>query len=588
MLRYFIRQSIKETLMRTLLTLVLILTFTLSLSARSDNIIVVGAFYKQTQADTRLKNLKESMTSQRHIISLQNDLQFNYSTRKFGKFYIVTISPFENRQDIENVLSNVKTFYNDAYIHKIKRSAIVQEKRVETQKEEKKPMIEEVLIKEEISIDEEVSIKEEVSSNETLSIEKEISVDEELSLDEAVSVPKEVMIIEEVSALLDVVKEEEAEPEIDTVLEEEAAIVEIIEVVPVKEIIDTVESPEEVTSVDVSEEEGLPNLFLYGVVILVILLLLLILLFKRSNKRTAELSPLQEIQVEDIPEAASSIHVEEAEEIEPTAKIPVYIRKKREAVAHAQKITKDNLKDFKGNRILVAEDNLINQKVISKLLADSGIEIVMANDGQEALDILEEDRNFQVILMDAHMPRIDGFEATRIIRANSNYEQIVVVALSGDVSSDDLRHMKEAGMEEQLAKPLRMDKLYDVLYAYCDLDSDNKVVTSSLQVLNIEEGLQAVGEDKELYKNMLNVFAEEFIESVDLLENYLSQQNDEMLELLFMELKETTDSIGAEVLLERIEELRKAVLQKQTTKYEALSKRYKSDVVTLIETMESV
>ncbi|MEN8304559.1 MAG: response regulator, partial [Campylobacterota bacterium] len=84
-----------------------------------------------------------------------------------------------------------------------------------------------------------------------------------------------------------------------------------------------------------------------------------------------------------------------APSIEPTHHI-----KKRDVPPH-DKITKDNFKEFAGQRILVAEDNLINQKVISGLLADSGIEITIADDGQECSDILAKDSNYLLVLMNA-------------------------------------------------------------------------------------------------------------------------------------------------------------------------------------------
>ncbi len=115
---------------------------------------------------------------------------------------------------------------------------------------------------------------------------------------------------------------------------------------------------------------------------------------------------------------------------------------------------------------MLVEDNIINQKVILGLWARSGIDVVVANDGVEALEILEKDNNFILILMDAHMPRMDGFEATRKIRKNPALNHIAVVALSGDTTADSIKKMTESGMNEHLEKPLRMDALYDIIYAY--------------------------------------------------------------------------------------------------------------------------
>ncbi len=149
--------------------------------------------------------------------------------------------------------------------------------------------------------------------------------------------------------------------------------------------------------------------------------------------------------------------------------------KKREVPLHT-KITRDDFKKFSGQRILLVEDNIINQKVILGLWAGSGIDVVVANDGVEALEILEKDNNFILILMDAHMPRMDGLEATRKIRKNPALNHIAVVALSGDTTADSIKKMTESGMSDHLEKPLRMDALYDIVYAYTpDKNTDSSL-----------------------------------------------------------------------------------------------------------------
>jgi len=234
----------------------------------------------------------------------------------------------------------------------------------------------------------------------------------------------------------------------------------------------------------------------------------------------------------------------------------------------------------------VAEDNLINQKVITKLLEASGIVIEIANNGQEALDVLEKDQNFQMVLMDAHMPIKDGFEATREIRANPNYEHIVVVALSGDISSDDIRKMREAGMEEQLAKPLRVEALYDVFYAYCDLESDRKRIAD--EILNVEEGLYISGDHMDLYKEVLEAFVEEYAESGALLDRYMVEENYEQMVMLLLDVKGIAANIGATALSKTAEVLREVVLEKETVKYTELEKQYQANLAALLEAIKKV
>ncbi len=277
----------------------------------------------------------------------------------------------------------------------------------------------------------------------------------------------------------------------------------------------------------------------------------------------------------------------EADNTPPTK--PTHSIKKREVPPH-DKITKDNFQEFSGERILVAEDNLINQKVIKGLLADSGIEITIADDGQEALDILEKDSNYLLVLMDAHMPRVDGFEATRIIRANPEYNHILVVALSGDTAADDIKKMTEAGMSEHLAKPLRMEALYEIIYAYTGTDSDStqedkdESITSYVtKELDGDQGLDVCGGDEDFYHEILNEFVATYENSTQELGDLLRSGDLKAADKLLLDLVGITANIGAKNLNE-ISKIIKASLNDTTEKsYLTLVDQYKTSLDNLIK-----
>jgi len=252
--------------------------------------------------------------------------------------------------------------------------------------------------------------------------------------------------------------------------------------------------------------------------------------------------------------------------------------KKRDVPPH-QKITKDDFKEFHGLRILIAEDNLINQKVLQGLLADSGIEIVMANDGIEALETLEHDDNFSLILMDAHMPRLDGFETTKRIRMNPAYNHIAVIALSGDTAADDIKKMKEAGMVEHIEKPLKMDALYDILYAYSTTDENDTLNCS----LDIEEGLYICGEDELFYKDILQEFLTNYQDSADVLQTLIESKNLQEADRLLLDIIGVAANIGATKLTEIAQALKTSLSNEaQTTK---LLQSYNTELTSLIHTI---
>lgn len=248
-------------------------------------------------------------------------------------------------------------------------------------------------------------------------------------------------------------------------------------------------------------------------------------------------------------------------------------------------ITKQNFSEFAGERILVAEDNHINQKVILGLLADSGIEVVIANDGQEALEILENDANFLMILMDAHMPRVDGFEATRTIRENPKYDNIVVVALSGDIATDDIQNMKDAGMSEQLAKPLRMDSLYKIIYAYTAQKTLKDESTEAVEnkSLDTDKGLETCGGDENFYREILAEFMRDYANSSDRLGELLRANNMQAADALLLDIIGITANIGAHALGEIAANIKLAFNDTQEQSYFSLYDQYKVHLDSLLK-----
>lgn len=125
-------------------------------------------------------------------------------------------------------------------------------------------------------------------------------------------------------------------------------------------------------------------------------------------------------------------------------------------------VSKKDFAQFRGSKLLIVEDNPINQRLISGLLGDSGIHLYFAENGLEALDVIEEEAPFDLVLMDINMPVLDGIETTRRIRAESKYDDMPVVAFTGLNLKDQIERMREAGMNAHMAKPLNIGRVYSV------------------------------------------------------------------------------------------------------------------------------
>lgn len=117
---------------------------------------------------------------------------------------------------------------------------------------------------------------------------------------------------------------------------------------------------------------------------------------------------------------------------------------------------------LRGTTILVVEDNAINQKVVCEFLKVSGIRTVVANNGEEALMLLEHE-HFDAILMDLHMPVMGGAEATEHIRGNPRYRDLPIIALTAGVMEDERERCFAAGMNDFVAKPINPQQLMQVL-----------------------------------------------------------------------------------------------------------------------------
>lgn len=132
-----------------------------------------------------------------------------------------------------------------------------------------------------------------------------------------------------------------------------------------------------------------------------------------------------------------------------------------------KKYTKNDIKALGKKNLLIAEDNALNQKVMSGLLRDTEIEIDFANDGLEAVKILESsEKKYPLILMDINMPNLDGYETTQRIRENKDFNEINIVGLSGYTQDEYKEKAYKLGMNDYIMKPIELDELYRVLIKF--------------------------------------------------------------------------------------------------------------------------
>ncbi len=124
-------------------------------------------------------------------------------------------------------------------------------------------------------------------------------------------------------------------------------------------------------------------------------------------------------------------------------------------------VVKHSAMPLRSLRILVAEDNRVNQLVVTRMMEKQGHTVTVSASGREAIEALTRD-NFDVILMDIHMPELDGLQATRMIRAREQYtgHHIPIIAVTAFAMKGDAEKCLEAGMDAYISKPIRASELF--------------------------------------------------------------------------------------------------------------------------------
>jgi signal transduction histidine kinase/CheY-like chemotaxis protein len=215
-----------------------------------------------------------------------------------------------------------------------------------------------------------------------------------------------------------------------------------------------------------------------------------------------------------------------------------------------QDVTKDDFVVFSGARVLMAEDNLINQKVISSILKKSGIEVDMAEQGKIAIEMAES-IEYDLILMDVNMPVMDGLEATERLKASSKTGHIPVVALTGSTMPDEIAKMKACGMDDRLEKPIKVQELFSVFSKYlkfhpvAEASSEETIPDHFYQ---IEDGLERCGGDEELYGEIVDEFIKLYKNSDKTIQKLYKEKDAQAMKEISLDIKGVSANIGAYAL----------------------------------------
>ncbi len=192
---------------------------------------------------------------------------------------------------------------------------------------------------------------------------------------------------------------------------------------------------------------------------------------------------------------------------------------------HISDNTEQLITQLSGAYILLVEDNEMNQELAIEVLAGAGIRIKLAENGQEALDILNTGEQFDGVLMDCQMPIMDGFTATREIRKNPAWAKLPIIAMTANTMSGDKEKVIAAGMFDHIGKPLHLHSMFETMAKWitpanpmvylatestelAETNVSPLVLPDKLPGINMKVGLATTMNNIKLYQRQLVMFKE--------------------------------------------------------------------------------
>ncbi len=221
-----------------------------------------------------------------------------------------------------------------------------------------------------------------------------------------------------------------------------------------------------------------------------------------------------------------------------------------------------------GCKVLVAEDNIMNQKYISSLLSKWKIDFTIASDGRKAIEQAQR-QAFDIILMDIQMPNTDGYEATIAIRNTKNPNQKTpIVALTASAMLDQKSKALSAGMNDFITKPFTPNILLNTIQTYLKLSKTNHLMSyhhTFNALLDQERLIELYADDKEYAADMFQTFLNEVLPDFLQFDHLIEQQDWDGLGIHAHKLKPTLGMVGLSKLEEQMHEIEKLAKTNQNT-----------------------
>lgn len=203
-------------------------------------------------------------------------------------------------------------------------------------------------------------------------------------------------------------------------------------------------------------------------------------------------------------------------------------------------------------RILLAEDSPVNQTLVLGIMKKQGHEVVVTNNGNQAVEKVKQDPNFDLVLMDVQMPGMDGFVATRAIRHHekSTGNHVLIIAMTAHAMKGDRERCLAAGMDAYVPKPIKGPRLLsaikDILDGKVQTETDEESIhPMNNEVIDWKDALKSMGDDEELLKHVVRTFLDEGPDLLKQMREGLENQQPLDVQFAAHKLKSSTGLFGA-------------------------------------------
>lgn len=251
-------------------------------------------------------------------------------------------------------------------------------------------------------------------------------------------------------------------------------------------------------------------------------------------------------------------------------------------------------------KLLIAEDNLVNQKVLLKQLQNLGYDADVVANGEEVLNLLDK-IPYDLILMDCQMPILDGLETTREIRRRqpssfASRQQPVVIAITANAMKEDEQSCLDAGMDDYLSKPVVKNKLAEMLECWSRVILTPQEVTISDQTMGLPDSntsyldvpidwqhLHQLSENNSQFEfELLAIYIENVQENLEIFKTAIASQDFQQIAKLSHHLKGSSGNLGATTMYQVAEKLEQMSRQQQLAGADKLVEELE-DILTQIQ-----